>query len=42
MAARTVNETIMSDKGKLHEQGFNYALAAALRKCFPAWSPEGY
>ena len=32
----------MSDKGKLHEQGFNYALAAALRKCFPAWSTDGY
>lgn len=25
---------------KLHEQGFNYALAAALRKCNPAWRDE--
>ncbi|MDD9799219.1 MAG: hypothetical protein OXU29_01955 [Gammaproteobacteria bacterium] len=32
----------MSNKGNLHEQGFNYALAAALRKCFPAWSTDGY
>ncbi len=32
----------MSDKGRLHEQGFNYALAAALRKCFPKWNKEGY
>ncbi|MDD9858343.1 MAG: hypothetical protein OXU96_09900, partial [Gammaproteobacteria bacterium] len=31
----------MSGKGKLHEQGFNYALAASLRKCFPAWSADG-
>ena len=32
----------MSSKGKLHEQGFNYALAASLRKCFPAWGTDGY
>lgn len=32
----------MSDKDGLHEQGFNYALAAALRKCFPKWSTDGY
>jgi len=31
----------MSDKGKLHEQGFNYALAAALRGRFPGWDAPG-
>ena len=31
----------MSPKGKLHEQGFNYALARALRKCNPAWAADG-
>jgi len=31
----------MSDKGKLHEQGFNYALAAVLRMCYPGWDAEG-
>lgn len=29
------------DQGKLHEQGFNYALAAALRKRFPGWDAPG-
>ena len=28
----------MSPKGKLHEQGFNYALAKALRTCNPEWN----
>ena len=32
----------MSDKGKLHEQGFNYALAAVLRRCFPGWDTPGH
>lgn len=32
----------MSSKGRLHEQGFNYALAASLRKCSPVWGTDGY
>ena len=31
----------MSPNDKLHEQGFNYALARALRKCNPAWVADG-